>query len=145
MALNPKPYTLQLNPKPYTLQAPHPTLYRGTSLIRKPLNPKPCTLQALGSLGQLALMDGAAKLVMFDDIKSGEVRNVNRFRGGLVLKAHRLVYHSTLGLRVRRVIKKRRRHMAGLHTRRSWQSLKWRVRVAHLGRSTCHAISYRGD
>ena len=27
-------------------------------------------------------------------------RNVERFRGGLVVKAHRLVYHSTLGLRV---------------------------------------------
>ena len=27
-------------------------------------------------------------------------RNVNRFRGGLVFKAHRLVYHSTLGSRV---------------------------------------------
>jgi len=25
---------------------------------------------------------------------------VQRFRGGLVIKAHRLVYHSTLGLRV---------------------------------------------
>ena len=34
-------------------------------------------------------------------------RNVNRFRGGLVLKAHRLVYHSTLGLRV---IKKEKKH-----------------------------------
>jgi len=33
-------------------------------------------------------------------------RNVKRFRGGLVLKAHRLVYHSTLGSRV---IKKKRR------------------------------------
>ena len=32
-------------------------------------------------------------------------RNVKRFRGGLVVKAHRLVYHSTLGLRV---IKKKR-------------------------------------
>jgi len=32
------------------------------------------------------------------------VRNVQRFRGGLVFKAHRLLYHSTLGLRV---IKKR--------------------------------------
>jgi len=31
---------------------------------------------------------------------------VQRFRGGLVLKAHRLFYHSTLGLRV---IKKKRR------------------------------------
>ena len=28
------------------------------------------------------------------------VENVNRFRGGLVLKAHRLVSHSTLGWRV---------------------------------------------
>ena len=27
-------------------------------------------------------------------------RNVKRFRGGLVFKAHRLFYHSTLGLRV---------------------------------------------
>jgi len=32
-------------------------------------------------------------------------RNVKRFRGGLVFKAHRLLYHSTLGLRV---IKKKR-------------------------------------
>ena len=28
------------------------------------------------------------------------VRNVQRFRGGLVFKAYRLLYHSTLGLRV---------------------------------------------
>jgi len=28
-------------------------------------------------------------------------RNVKRFRAGLVFKAHRLLYHSTLGLRVR--------------------------------------------
>jgi len=33
-------------------------------------------------------------------------RNVKRFRGGLVFKAHRLVYHSTLGLRV--IIKKKK-------------------------------------
>jgi len=26
-------------------------------------------------------------------------RNVQRFRGGLVLKAHRLLFHSTLGLK----------------------------------------------
>jgi hypothetical protein len=32
--------------------------------------------------------------------------NVQRFRGGLVFKAHRLLYHSTLGLRV---IKKKKR------------------------------------
>jgi len=33
---------------------------------------------------------------------------VKRFRGGLVFKAHRLFYHSTLGLRV---IKKKRRRL----------------------------------
>jgi len=32
--------------------------------------------------------------------------NVKRFQGGLVLKAHRLVYHSTLGLRVMKKKKK---------------------------------------
>jgi len=33
-------------------------------------------------------------------------KNVQRFRGGLVFKAHRLVYHSTLGSRV--IIKKKK-------------------------------------
>jgi len=37
-------------------------------------------------------------------------RNVQRFRGGLVFKAHRLVYHSTLGLRV--IKKKKHRYLA---------------------------------
>ena len=36
------------------------------------------------------------------------VLNVQRFRGGLVFKAHRLVYHSTLGLRVIKKKKKRK-------------------------------------
>ena len=31
---------------------------------------------------------------------SGDFKNVKRFRDGLVFKAHRLLYHSTLGLRV---------------------------------------------
>ena len=35
--------------------------------------------------------------------------NVKRFRGGLVFKAHRLVYHSTLGLRVITKKKKKKR------------------------------------
>ena len=34
-------------------------------------------------------------------------RNVKRFRGGLVFKAHRLLYHSTLGLRVTKKKKKK--------------------------------------
>jgi len=37
-------------------------------------------------------------------------RNMQRFGGGLVFKAHRLLYHSTLGLRV---IKKTRRQAGG--------------------------------
>ena len=35
-------------------------------------------------------------------------RNVKRFRGGLVFKAHRLVYHSPLGLRV---VKKKKKYL----------------------------------
>jgi len=46
-----------------------------------------------------------------EDSQPEESRLVNRFRGGLVFKAHRLVYHSTLGWRV---IKKKK-------------SLKWNM------------------
>ena len=34
-------------------------------------------------------------------------KTVKRFRGGLVFKAHRLLYHSTLGLRVIKKIMKK--------------------------------------
>jgi len=40
-------------------------------------------------------------------------RDVKRFRGGLVFKADRLLYHSTLGLRVIKKKKKRSTSMAG--------------------------------
>ena len=40
--------------------------------------------------------------------------NVQRFRGALVFKAHRLLYDTTLGLRV---IKKREGSRDGVHTR----------------------------
>jgi len=43
-------------------------------------------------------------------------RNVKRFRGGLVIKAHRRLYHSTLGLRV---IKKRKKNAILHRNRRS--------------------------
>jgi len=36
-------------------------------------------------------------------------RNVKRLRGGLVFKAHRLLYHSTLGLRVIQKKKKKKK------------------------------------
>jgi len=42
-------------------------------------------------------------------------RNVKRFRGGLIFEAHRLLYHSTPGLRV---IKKKKKSPCGLLTRR---------------------------
>ena len=38
--------------------------------------------------------------------------NVQRFRGGLVIKAHRLFYHSTLDLRVIMKKKKKKRYEA---------------------------------
>ena len=41
----------------------------------------------------------------------GASKCVKRFRGGLLFKAHRLLYHSTLGLRV---IKKKKKKYAGL-------------------------------
>jgi len=56
-------------------------------------------------------------------------RNVNRFRGGLVFKAHRLVYHSTLGLRV---IKKKKT-LAGTRVGRAGQ------------RTVCTRASREGD
>ena len=37
---------------------------------------------------------------------------MKRFRGGLVFKAQRLLYHSTLGLRV---IKKKKKRVGGTH------------------------------
>jgi len=40
---------------------------------------------------------------------------VQRFRGGLIFKAHRLLYHSTLGWRV---IKKKKGAISDLHLRR---------------------------
>jgi len=51
--------------------------------------------------------------------KSGN--NVKRFRGGLVFKAHRLLYHSTPSLRV---IKKKRRPADGGGRRRRLHSGK---------------------
>ena len=45
-------------------------------------------------------------------------RSVQRFRGGLVLKAHRLVYHSTLGLRV--IQKKGKIRIYFVESERTW-------------------------
>ena len=48
---------------------------------------------AIGSTGARGGVRGVT-------LQSGVGRNVKRFRGWLVFKAHRLVYYSTLGLRV---------------------------------------------
>jgi len=62
-----------------------------------------------------ALLSGRALLIDWPEIGgfSGDSyapyllhRNLHRFRGGLVFKAHRLLYYSTLGLRVIRKKKK---------------------------------------
>ena len=48
----------------------------------------------------------AVRAVQFSIQEQLPSRHVERFRGGLVFKAHRLLYHSTLGSRV---IKKRKK------------------------------------
>jgi len=55
------------------------------------------------------------------------VRDVHRFRGGLVFKAHRLLHHPTLGLRV---IKKKKRWAA--RSMRRWGPNSDSVLVTHL-------------
>ena len=58
-----------------------------------------------------------------------------------MFKAHRLLYHSTLGLSVIKKKKKKKSKASGLRMRRESNHL----RVVHLGRSTYHTISGRGD
>ena len=60
--------------------------------------------------------------------------NVQRFRGGLVFKAHRLLYHSTLGLRV--VKKKKKVVPSPLMAATSEATRSWN------GSFTCHARFY---
>jgi len=55
---------------------------------------------------QLFKVDGAG----FRVEEQVPCRNVQRFRGGLVIKAHGLLYHSTLGLRL---IKKKTKKVQG--------------------------------
>jgi len=55
----------------------------------------------VSGFGFRALIAGSVAAVGFGVQGSGiRGRNVKRFRGGLVSKAHRRLYHSTLGLRV---------------------------------------------
>ena len=71
---------------------------RGTSRQRRPrtrqLNNQRLNLSRM--FGKVQVLEAAERADS----------NMKRFRGGLVFKAHRLVYHSTLG---RRVIKKKQK------------------------------------
>ena len=65
-------------------------------------------------------------------------RNMKRFRGGLVFKAHRLLYHSILGLRVIKK-KKKKMHAEACCPRGSVQSCprgRWQVARGCLDRCT---------
>jgi len=53
----------------------------------------------IGAAYQLVASFGQGNLIRVQDSITCSW-NVQRFRGGLVVKAHRLLYHSTLGLRV---------------------------------------------
>ena len=50
--------------------------------------------------------------VQFSIKKEQILKNAQRFRGGLVFKAHRLSHHSTLGLRV--INKEKKKNVQGL-------------------------------
>jgi len=63
-------------------------------------------------------------------VHEGVCRNVKRFRGGLVFKAHRLVYHSTLGWRV--IKKKKYRKKRGIEDGVG-QHVGMRMKVRDLG------------
>jgi len=54
---------------------------------------------------------------------------VQRFRGGLVFEAHRLVYHSTLGLGVIKKKKKKATPRAAENTRLLSGGGPWRERI----------------
>ena len=79
-----------------------------------------------------------------------------------MLKAHRLLYHSTLELRIIKKKTRARDSLEGARNLRDFPALfvivdarphhvvvqqrpYLLVRVVHLGRSTCHAIRGRGD
>ena len=60
-------------------------------------------------IDNLAVHNAGWKMVPPTDSEQLLRRIVKQFRGGLVFVAHRLVYHSTLGLRVIKKKKRRRR------------------------------------
>jgi len=66
---------------------------------------------------------------------------VKRFRGGLVFKAHRLLYHSTIGVRV---TKKKKKFPAERRFRRSFRRrFRRRFRRSLRGCRSCRCTPYR--
>ena len=66
------------------------------------------------------VMGAGFRCGVFSIQKQLRSRNVKRFRGGLVSKAHRPVYHSTLGSRVIQKKKQQRdHHLLALHACRA--------------------------
>jgi len=59
-----------------------------------------------GIVGVIFELECRVPRTLSEEVEEGCVK---RFRGGLVFKAHRLVYHSTLGLRVMKKKKKKDR------------------------------------
>jgi len=76
--------------------------------------------------GRVALSKAYMRESAFSVVTLGRelLEKGSRFRGGLVFKAHRLVYHSTLGLRV---IKKKEEEDA-----REGVEARWSSRLPHL-------------
>ena len=72
--------------------------YAGQHVLRRAARPSP-------TQGSTSLVTCKVRWLSGD-----ETRNVKRFRGGLAFKAHRLVYHSTLGLSV--IKKKKMKHQS---------------------------------
>jgi len=107
---HPKPSTAQ----PRTLNTQHSTLNTQHSALNTHPRPRFALAHLTGAIERLDQWEMFAVIsaALCHDLEHpGELlrRNVNRFRGGLVFKAHRLVYHSTLGLRV---IKKKKKFSA---------------------------------
>jgi len=70
------------------------------------------------------VLSGVPRALRCAERDAASLSDVQRFRGGLVFKAHRLLYHSTLGVRV--IQKRRRRPGDGAGAERSAACLELR-------------------
>ena len=100
-SLRPTPYTLHpahyaLCPKPYTLHPTHFTLHPSCCTLQT----TPCTLHPTSYTLHPAPYTPHPSPYTLHPTPYTLHRNMQWFRGGLVFKAHRLSYHSPLGLRV---------------------------------------------